>query len=208
MRTTRRTRIIGGIAAGASATAVVGGLVLGSPSGASEMSFHHLLKPESVDNTPLAALVEGEQQLVGAAGAGSYIVQRVGDHLTIVSASPAAGWTVDVKWNDSDTVKAVFSDTLTKVVAVAKLGDDQLIDVAAIAEAIPQPVAAPAVAKVSGDGVKSQAFGADDEHDGWCDGDKDGDGGDFEGAGFRGDDDGDRDGRHHRGGDDWDRDDR
>lgn len=189
----RRNRIIGGIAVGASASALFGGLFLGSPSGASE-PLYHFAKPEMLDNVPAATLVEGEQQLVGAAGAGSYVIQRTGDHLTIVAASPAAGWKVDVLHNDGRYVKAVFTSPTTMVFAAARLDDAGMVAVEAFEKAVPVKVL-PAVAKAE---VRGDDVGRDGDHDGWCDGDKDG-------RSFDGDRDGDRDGKH-RGGWDGDRD--
>jgi hypothetical protein len=202
MQVPRRTRIIGGIAVGASATALVGGLVLGTPSEATTThQWRTIAKPEAIDDIPAAALIEGEQMMVGAAGAGSYVVQRVGDHLTIVSTSVAPGWRVDVLHNDSRFVKAVFTGVDSRVFAAAKLGDDGLVDIAAFQDALPASPP-PVVPHVVKDAVKAQAF-ADGDHDGFCDGHK-GDG-DFRSAGFH-DGDRDRDGwhhhRHHRGGDD------
>ena len=204
MHVPRRGRFIGGVAAGAGATAVLGSLLLGSPSGATE-TMGDTFKPEAIDAVPAAALIDGEQQLVGAAGAGSYVVQRVGDHLTIVTASPASGWTVEVLHNDAGMVKAVFANQATMVFALAKLHDDGMVDVEAFEKAKPVAVA-PVVPKAAPAATTDGKV--DGEHDGWCD-DKDGDRDGFESAGFDGD--GDRDGRrdghdgHRDGG--WDGDD-
>lgn len=188
-------RVLSGAAIGAGTTALVGSLLLGSPSGATEASYS-FAKPEALDAVPAAVLVEGEQQLVGAAGAGSYVVERVGDHLTIVSASPASGWTVEVLHNDGAMVKAVFSNTVTMVFAMATLGDDGMVGVEAFEKAIPVVTPPPVVTKAAAKVEAVKAFGAGD-HDGWCDKDGDGQRDGFDGASFDGD--GDWDGEH-----DWD----
>src|SRR3954468_4958495 len=171
MHVPRRGRIVGGIAAGAGAVGLFGSMVLGSPSGASETMYHHILKPEAVDDTPAAALVEGEQQVVGAAGAGSFVVQRVGDHLTIVAVSPASGWKVDVLHNDSSFVKAVFTNGTSLVFAAARLDDAGMVAVEAFEKTIPVKVE-PVVKAITAARVKAAAF--DGDHDGFCDHDGDG----------------------------------
>ena len=198
-----------GIAAGAGATALLGGLVLGpqSPSGATETSYS-FAKPEALDAVPEAVLVEGEQQVVGAAGAGSYVVERVGDHLTIVAASPAPGWKAEVLHNDGQMVKAVFTSAATMVFAVATLDDAGIVVVEAFEKAIPVVVAPPVVEKAAAKAATLAKPAAADaggfrDHDGWCDKDGDGQDDSFEGAkgDWDGDHDGDWDGDHDG---DWD----
>src|SRR4051812_6377830 len=113
MRISRRRGVVGGVVAGVSmgVAAILGSWVLGAPAPASAgVAYHHILKPEAIDATPAAALVPGEHAVVSAGGAGSYVVQRVGDDLTIVKVDPAAGWRFDVLHDVGDLVKVVFSN--------------------------------------------------------------------------------------------------
>ncbi|HYD08907.1 MAG TPA: hypothetical protein VEA78_02295 [Acidimicrobiales bacterium] len=206
----RRSRFLAGVATGAGVTAIGASLVLGSPSGATPgaLPTSSFVRPvllahgsRGVEAMPAGFLAEGESSTVGAGAAGGYVVQRAGDALVITSATPAAGWTVDVKWNDNDVVKAVFTGPTSKIKAVAELGRDGVLSIGVAEEALPPPpppAPAPKAAKVAA----AQAFGGDGDVDGkpWC---GDGHDGDFDGRGasFDGDHDGDWHDKEHDG--DW-----